>query len=108
MKLAGIVITVLIALFMIADAVSHVLKPAPVVQAFERMGFPLNLGLEIAVIALICVALYLVPATAVLGAILLTGYLGGAAAIQARVDNPPFEQLFSVIMGVLVWAALYL
>jgi hypothetical protein len=108
MKIAGLIITVLVVLFMIMDAVSHIMKPAPVVDAFNQLGVPLSLGVELAVIALICTVLYAVPATAVLGAILLTGYLGGAAAIQVRVNNPLFEQLFSVIMGILVWAALYL
>lgn len=108
MKIAGIVIAVLVALFMLADAGSHIVKPAPVVEAFNQLGFPLSLGVEIGIIAIVSTILYLIPATAVLGAILLTGYLGGACAIQVRVNNPPFEQLFSVIMGILVWAALYL
>jgi hypothetical protein len=108
MKIAGIVITVVIVLFMIGDAVSHILKPAMVVDAFNQLGFPVALGVEIAVLALVATALYAIPPTQVLGAIMLTGYLGGACAIQVRVGNPPFEQLFSVIVGILVWAALYL
>src|SRR5471032_506246 len=108
MKIAGLIITVIVVLFMIMDAGSHIMKPAPVVDAFKQLGFPLELGVEIAVLALIATVLYAIPQTAVLGAIVLTGYLGGAFAIQMRVGNPAFEQLFSVIFGVLVWAGLYL
>jgi hypothetical protein len=108
MKIAGIVITVVIVVFMIGDAASHMLKPAMVVDAFNQLGFPVALGVEIAVLALVSTVLFAVPQTAVMGAIMLTGYLGGACAIQVRVGNPLFEQLFSVIMGILVWVALYL
>jgi hypothetical protein len=108
MKIAGIVITVVIVVFMIGDAASHILKPAMVVDAFNQLGFPVALGVEIAVLALVSTVLFAVPQTAVMGAIMLTGYLGGACAIQVRVGNPLFEQLFSVIMGILVWVALYL
>lgn len=108
MKIAGVVITIFVALFMIGDAVSHIMKPAMVVDAFNQLGFPVSLGLEIAVLALVSTVLYTIHSTSVLGAILLTGYLGGACAVQVRVGNPLFEELFSVIIGVLVWAGLYL
>ncbi len=56
------------------------------------------------VLLLVCTAVYVIPRTAVLGAILLTGYLGGATAAQVRVNHPLFETVFPVMFGVLIWA----
>jgi hypothetical protein len=72
------------------------------------MGFPVSTIPLIGAVLLLCTAIYLIPRTAVLGAVLLTGYLGGAVASQLRVSSPTFETLFPVIFGVLIWAALFL
>ncbi len=105
----GRVISILITLFMLFDCLGHFLKPAPVVQAFAQLGFPLRFSVPLAIVELVCVALYVIPRTAVLGAILLTGYLGGAVAIQLRVGNPFFaETLFPVYIGILLWGGLVL
>ncbi len=104
----GRILSVLAALFMLFDGVGHLLKPAPVVQAFAQLEFPLRLSVCLGVIQLICVALYIVPRTAVLGAVLLTGYLGGAVAIHMRVGNPVFECIFPIIIGIFFWAGLLL
>jgi hypothetical protein len=92
-------------LFLLFDSVIHVLNVPPVVQAFAQLGFPDTLALAIGIVELVCIALYVFPRTSVLGAILLTGYLGGATAIQVRVGG---SFVFSIIVGVLVWAGLYL
>ncbi len=103
---AGSALVGLVSLFMLMDAVMHLLAPAPVVDAFRRLEFPTGLAAPLGIVELICIAAYLWPRTAVLGAILLTGYLGGATAINLRVGDPPFETLFPVIIGVLAWGAL--
>src|SRR5271165_2482586 len=104
----GRIISALMALFLLFDAVAHVLQPAPVVEAFARLGFPRSLAVGIGIIELVCIAAYVIPRTSVLGAILLTGYLGGATAVQARAGSPLFEESFAVIIGVLIWAGLFL
>jgi hypothetical protein len=94
---------------MIFDATIHLMKPAPVVEGFARLGFPIRLAVTLGIIALICVVLYVIPRTSILGAILLTGYLGGAVAIQLPTGNSLFgEKLFPVYVGVIVWGGLYL
>jgi hypothetical protein len=106
---AGRAISALVVAFMLFDAGLHLFKPAPVVAAFAQLGFPLGLSVALGIIELACVVLYVVPRTAVLGAILLTGYLGGAIAIQMRVGNPLFgETLFPLYVGILVWGGLFL
>ncbi len=101
----GYILTTLVVLFMLMDATMHVAKPSYVIESFIKLGFPASLSLTIAIIALISTVLYAIPRTAVLGAILLTAYLGGATAIQVRIDG---SYWFSIVFGVLVWLALYL
>jgi DoxX-like family len=105
---AGRIITALVALFLLFDSVGHLIVPAPVAEAFARLGFPLSLSHGLGIIELVCIVIYVIPRTSILGAILLTGYLGGATAAQVRVDNPLFETLFPAIFGVLIWAGVYL
>ena len=96
-------------LFMFFDAIMKFVKPAPVVEAFARSGWPLQLSATLGAILLTCTALYVIPRTSVLGAVLLTGYLGGAVATNLRLENPLFSNtLFPVYFGVLVWASLLL
>lgn len=102
------IITAVVGLFLVFDGVIHVLKPAPVVEAFKQLGYPLSVSVGLGVLELICLALYLIPRTSVLGAILLTGYLGGAVATQLRVGAGLFPLLFPAILGVLLWGALLL
>jgi hypothetical protein len=105
----GRIMISVVALFMIFDAVIHLMKIPPVVQAFAELSFPLSLAVILGIIELLCVVLYVIPRTAILGAILLTGYLGGAISIQLRAGNPLFGQaLFPVYVGVLAWGGLYL
>lgn len=104
----GRVLSILAVLFMLFDAAGHIVKPPPVTQAFVQLGFPLRLSVALGIIQLLCVLIYVIPRTAVLGAVLLTGYFGGAVAIHMRVGNPLFENLFPIIIGTFFWAGLLL
>jgi len=108
-KWSGRIIFILIVLFMAFDGIVHVINPSFVVAAFAQDGFPDSLAVVIGVVELVCLLLYVIPRTSVLGAILLTGYLGGAVSINARAGMPLFSAiLFPVYIGILVWLALYL
>ena len=105
----GRVLSGLVTAFLIFDAVIHLLHPAPVVEAFAKLHFPLSLAVDLGVIELVCLALYVIPRTATLGAIFLTGYLGGAIAIQLTTSNSLFgEILFPVYVAAILWGGLYL
>src|SRR5579872_7286210 len=105
---AGWIISGLVIAFMLFDAVGKFVKPAAVVEAFARTGWPIELSATIGAIPLFCTILYAVPQTSVLGAILLTGYLGGAVATNLRLENPLFSHtLFPVYFGVLSWIGLW-
>ncbi len=102
----GHLISGLPALFLLVDAVGKLVKPAAVVQATLQLGYPSNCILWLGIVLLVCTTLYLVPRTAVLGAVLLTGYLGGAVATQVRVSANWFNILFPVFLGFLLWTGL--
>jgi hypothetical protein len=107
----GRILSGLVVLFLLVDAGFKLIKPlpAPAVQAFGKLGYPVGLAAGIGILLLACVALYAVPRTSVLGAILLTGYLGGAVASHVRIGDPWFSHaLFPVYIGLLVWGGLYL
>ncbi len=96
-------------LFLVADAMAKVLVAGPVLESMAGLGYPLATVRGIGILLVACVALYVVRRTSVLGAVLLTGYLGGAVATHVRVENPLFSQtLFPVYLGALLWAGLYL
>jgi hypothetical protein len=103
----GRVLSGLMALLFISDGVGHLMKPAPVLEAFARLGYPLSASVGIGVLALICTAIYVTPKTSVLGAILLTGYLGGAVSTHVRAGSTLFETIFPVILGALVWTGVF-
>jgi len=104
----GRVLTALPALFLLFDAAMKLVKPAFVVEATVRMGFAEGVIVPLGVVLLISTALYLAPPTAVLGAILLTGYLGGAVATHLHAGDGPFGVLFPAVFGALLWAGLVL
>jgi hypothetical protein len=107
--LAGRIISGVVTAFMLFDGIFKLPKPAPVVDSFKKLGYDPNIAIPIGVLALLCAILYAIPRTAVLGAILLTGYLGGAVATHVRVSDPLFTHiLFPVYFGVLAWVGLYL
>jgi DoxX-like family len=103
---AGRTLSVLTTLFLLFDAIIKVLSLPPALEGTVRLGYPVSVVVPIGLTLLLCVALYMVPRTSVLGAILITGYLGGATATQVRVGDPWF--LFPVGLGVLVWLGLFL
>jgi hypothetical protein len=104
----GRVLSFLPALFLLFDAVMKLVKPEPVVKATVEMGYPESALAGIGIALLVSTILYLIPRTAVLGAILLTGYLGGAVASHVRLGQGAFEISFPVIFGILLWAGLVL
>jgi hypothetical protein len=95
---------------MLFDAIGKLIRPipAPISDAFARLGFPLSLAGSVAILLLIATIVYAIPRTAVLGAVLLTAYLGGAVAIQLRAGSSTFETVFPVIFGILAWAGVLL
>ena len=105
---AGRITSALPILFLLMDGVMKLLKPTPVVEATVRLGYPESTILGMGIVLLICTVIYIIPRTCILGAILLTGYLGGAVATHVRVGEGPFPVLFPVVFGVLIWLGLYL
>jgi hypothetical protein len=104
----GSIMSWLPALFLLVDGVMKLFKPAVVVEATVKLGYPENTILPLGIVLTVCTILYLIPRTAVLGAILLTGYLGGAVATHVRVSEGLFSIVFPVIFCVLLWGGLYL
>ena len=106
---AGRIISAVVVLFLVFDGVTKVMKVAPVMEASKRLGFPANLIVAIGTVLLSCTAIYVIPRTSILGAILLTGYLGGAIVTNLRAGSPLFsETLFPIYFGIFVWGGLYL
>jgi hypothetical protein len=105
---AGRIISAIPILFMIFDGSIHIARITPVTDAFVQLGFPVALAPAIGVVALACTALYAIPRSSFFGAVLLTGYLGGAIATQVRSGAGLFPTFFPPIIGALVWGGLYL
>jgi DoxX-like protein len=105
---AGRIVSALPALFLLVDSAMKLASPEVVVKTTVELGYAESVILPLGVVLLVCTILYLIPRTAVLGAILLTGYLGGAVATQVRADQGLFGILFPVVLGVLLWGGLVL
>lgn len=104
----GRIISGFVVLFMIFDGITKIMKVQQVIDATIRIGFPVSTVAGVGITLLICVALYVIPPTSVLGAILLTGYLGGATAANVRAGSPAFNTVFPIAFGILTWLGLYL
>ena len=104
----GRILSGLAALFLLFDGVAKLFKPAPVVDATVQLGYSESVLLGLGITLTACTILYLIPRTSVLGAILLTGYLGGAVATHVRVGGPLFSVIFPILFGALVWGGLFL
>jgi DoxX-like family len=104
----GWVMSALPALFLLVDGAMKLVQPEVVVKTTVELGYAEAVILPLGIVLLVCTILYLVPQTAVLGAILLTGYLGGAVATHVRAGQGPFEILFPVLFGALLWGGLVL
>jgi hypothetical protein len=99
----------LVVLFLLMDAVMKFVKPEPVLKGTVELGFNESVIVPLGAVLLVSTLLYAFPRTAVLGAILLTGYLGGAVCTHVRVNNPLFSHtLFPTYLGVLLWGGLLL
>jgi hypothetical protein len=105
---AGRVMSGLPTLFLLMDSGMKLYKPRFVVEATVQLGYPESAIVGIGVALLLCTLLFLVPRTSILGAVLLTGYLGGAVASQVRVSAVPFNIIFPVLIGTLLWGGLWL
>jgi hypothetical protein len=109
LTLTGWVLTGLVGAFLAFSASLKFLMPAVVRETMSGLGWPVDYDLLIGVIEAACVILYVIPQTALLGAVLETALLGGAIATNLRVGNPLVSHtLFGVYLGVFVWAGLYL
>lgn len=105
----GRVLTALPVLFLAFDVTIKLMKIQPVVDSFTQLGIPIELARVVGTVELICLLAYLLPRTAVLGAILLTGYLGGAVVTHLRVGSPLLSHtLFPTYIGLMLWGALWL
>jgi DoxX-like family len=104
----GRIVSGLPALFLLVDGAMKLVKPAVVVDATTKLGYTESMIIPIGILLIACTILYLIPTTAVLGAILLTGYLGGAVSTHVRANEGVFPIVFPIIFGVLLWLGLYL
>lgn len=106
---AGEILSGIAVLFLLFDSVIKVMVIAPVVDSFSQLGYPVSVARGIGLLELLCLAIYVVPRTSILGVILLTGYLGGAVATHVRVGSPLFTHvLFPVYIAALLWGGLFL
>ncbi|MCE4224883.1 DoxX family protein [Methylobacterium sp. C25] len=111
MTLAGRIMSGLVIVFLVFDGGIKLIPIAPVTETMQALGWPASVEMArgLGVVTLICTLLYATPRTSVLGAILLTGYLGGAMATHLRVGSPIFSHLlFGLYLGLLAWGGLYL
>lgn len=98
----------LVALFVLIDGTMKLFAPTPVADAMRDLGYPERLTAGIGILAIVATIIYLIPRTAVLGAVLLTGFLGGAVASQVRAEAGLFPIVFPIVLGALAWAGLCL
>jgi hypothetical protein len=104
----GRIIGALAVLFLLFDGITKAIKVKAVLEVSDQLGYPVSAIVGIGITLLVCTTFYVIPQTAVLGAVLLTGYLGGAVATSVRVSGPLFNTLFPIIFGVLAWAGIFL
>ena len=108
-RIAGYVLSGIAVLFLAFDTAIKLAQATPAVEGTAQLGYPASSVLGIGIIECVCLILYLVPRTSVLGAVLFTGYLGGAIATHVRLANPLFTHiLFPVYVAALLWGGLYL
>ena len=100
----GRILSVLPVLMLLLSGVMKLVKPAPVVEGFVKLGYPAGVASPIGLVELACTVIYLIPRTSVLGAVLLTGYLGGATATHMRVGEP---FVAPILLGAMLWGGLF-
>lgn len=109
--LAGRIVSGLVIVFLLADGAMKLVPITPVTETMAQLGWPADAGTArvLGILTIVCALLYALPQTAILGAILLTGYLGGAMATHLRVGSPILTHLlFGFYLGMMVWGGLYL
>ncbi len=104
----GRIISGLVVLFMLLDCITKIIKLPAVIDASAKMGFSVGMVVGIGWTLLVCVVLYVIPQTSVLGAILLASYLGGAVATNVYIHNPAANSALAITVGVLTWLGVYL
>jgi DoxX-like family len=104
----GRIISALAVLFLLFDGILKLLRTSDVVDITVQLGYPESIIVSLGIVLIASTILYVIPSTTCLGAILLTGYLGGAVATHVRAGGPLFSILFPVILGVLIWGGFYL
>ena len=105
----GRILSTIVVLFMLMDSSFKLIEHPMVLKTTAEIGWPVGLARPLGVLLLVCTAVYVFPRTSVLGAILLTAYLGGAVATHLRIGSPLFSHvLFGVYLGVMLWAGLFL
>jgi hypothetical protein len=105
----GRILTGLAVLFLLFDATMKLLQPVEAIKGTTDLGWPVEVILPLGILQLILLALYLIPRTSIFGAILWTGYLGGAIATHVRIGNPLFTHiLFPIYIALLLWGGLWL
>ena len=105
---AGYVLGALPVLMLVFSSSMKLTKHATAVIGMDKLGYPESLLLGLGILELVCTIIYIIPRTSVLGAILLTGYLGGAVTTHLRVGDPFSFVIIPVILGALAWGGLYL
>jgi hypothetical protein len=109
MARTGYLLSGIAVLFLLFDTVIKLTGIQPVRDSMVQLGYPVELATTIGVIELLCLFVYIVPRTSILGAVLLTGFLGGAIATHLRIGSPlASHTLFPIYVAVLVWGGLYL
>jgi len=103
----GRIISGLVVLFMLFDCITKIIKLPQVIDPSVKMGFTVSMVVGVGWTLLVCVILYLIPRTSILGAILLVGYLGGAVAINVFIHNPVFNSCFAIAFGILTWLGVW-
>ena len=98
----------LVVLFLLFDSITKVMKVRAVIEASAQLGYPVNAIVTIGIILLVCTVFYIIPQTAVLGTILLTGYLGGAVAANLRIGSAMFNTFFPIVFAALAWVGIFL
>ncbi|HUR81966.1 MAG TPA: DoxX family protein [Thermoanaerobaculia bacterium] len=105
----GIALSTLAVLFLLFDAIGKLVRPQAVIEGTTQLGYPASVIIPLGIIQIICLILYIVPRTSLTGALLWTGYLGGAVATHVRIGNPLFSHiLFPTYIALLLWLGLWL
>lgn len=105
---SGWILTTLAVLFLLLDGVVKIIQIEPVVKASEELGIPLAVIPILGMVLVACTLLYAIPWTSILGAVLLTGYLGGAIATHVITQGPAFSMIFPILIGAIVWSGILL